>query len=143
MFGRTNNLESNAGLDRVSIEIVRAAAANEAEGEAVAAAPFLYTRLRARIASERARREEGERWFALFGVSRHAVPAMLSVAILAVVLFWSASFGTMPQGTFSDEALLGERDAGIEHVVFADRRSLSSDEVLATILNEDDREASR
>ena len=43
----------------------------------------------------------------------------------------------------SIEDLLDSQGAGIESVVFADNRSLSSDEVLATILNEDEQEASR
>jgi len=37
----------------------------------------------------------------------------------------------------------GGDDAGIENVVFAERRALSSDDVLATILQGDERENSR
>jgi hypothetical protein len=64
------------------------------------------------------------------------------VALLAFVLFLSASFTrSTGGGSYSDEALLGERDAvGVERVVFAgDRQPLSSDDVLATILNDEER----
>lgn len=143
MFGKSNNRKPNARLDRMSIKVVRASASNEAEGEAAAASPFLYTRIKARIAAERVRREELEGWFALLGVFRRAIPAMALMIIFALALFWSASFSTLSTGEFGDAALLGERDAGIEHVMFADRVPLSSDEVLASILNDDEREGSR
>jgi hypothetical protein len=39
--------------------------------------------------------------------------------------------------------LLGTRDASVEHVVFADRQPLSSDEVLATIMSGEEREVQR
>lgn len=143
MVSKKNYRASDERLDRIGRGAVRASAANEAEGEDAASSPFLYARLRSRIAAERARREEGEGWRALLGVVWRAAPAMALVAVVAFVLFWSASLSTLPRGGFSDEALLGARDAGIERVVFADRRALSSDEVLATILNEDEMEPTR
>ena len=130
-------------LDRVASEVVRASAMNRHEAEAAAASPFLYARISARIKAERARREEGERWFALLGVLWRAVPAMTLMAVLAFSLFLSARRGTPAGGRFIDEELLGARDAGVEHVVFADRQPLSRDEVLATILNGEEREVSR
>jgi hypothetical protein len=116
---------------------------NEAEGELAAASPFLYTRLRSRIAAERGQREEGEGWLAMLGVVWRAIPAMAVIAIFAVALFISANFGARPAGILADEALLDPADAGIESVVYADNRSLSNDEILATILNEYEQEASR
>ena len=143
MTGKKREQDSLERLDRVGRKIVRAAADNRLEAEAAASSPFLYTRLRARIKSDRERSEEGERWRTLFGVVWRAVPAMALVAIFAFVLFLSTTF-TRTAGSYSDEALLGERDAGVERVVFAvDPQPLSSDDVLATILNEDERGASR
>lgn len=143
MTGKKREQNRFEPLDRVGQKIVRAAADNRMEAEAAASAPFLYARLRARIKSERAHSEEGERWRALFGVVWRAVPAMALVAVFAFVLFLSTTF-TRPSGSYSDEALLGEPDAGVERVVFAgDPQPLSSDEVLATILNEDERGTSR
>jgi hypothetical protein len=142
MVGKNRESGVNERLDRVGREMVRASAANEAEAEAAASSPFLYARLRTRIEAERQRREQGEGWFALFGVMWRAVPAMALVAFFAFTLFWTASLsGGTPTG-FSVESLLNTRDAGIEHVVFEDRQPLSSDEVLATILD-DGQEASK
>jgi hypothetical protein len=144
MIGNKRNRGSDERLDQIGREIVRASASNELEGENAAAAPFLYARLRSRINDERARREEGEGWLAMLGVAWRAVPAMAVVAILAVVLFLSASFGSRPAGfSIVDDELLGANEVGVESVVFADNRSLSNDDVLATILNEDGQEASR
>ena len=143
MVGKKRERGSNERLDRIGGRIVRASAMNEREAEAVASSGLLYARLRAKIASERRRHEEGERWFALLDVIWRAVPAMALVAVFALALFISVSPDRRALGSFSDEALLGAHDAGIERVVFIDRQPLSSDEVLATILNADEREVVR
>jgi hypothetical protein len=143
MTGKKQEHGTSDNLDRFGHKIIRASAANHSEAEQAASSAFLYTRVRARINAERVRREEGERWRALFGVIWRAVPAMALVAVFAVVLFLSSGV-TRTIGGYSDEALLGERDAGVERVVFAsDRQQLSSDDVLATILNDEERGASR
>ena len=137
---------ANARLDGLGRALLRhAATSNEAEAEAVAASPFAYTRLSARIAAEEERRAVagGETWLMLLGVVWRSVPAMALVAIFAFILFWTSSLGTTSPGVLSDEALLDSGDAGIENVVFAERRALSSDDVLATILQGDERENSR
>jgi hypothetical protein len=133
----------NERLDQIGLEVVRLSAMNETEGEAAAASPFLYARLRSRIAAERQRREEGESWLALLTVVWRAVPAMALVAMFAFAIFWSESLGTQSSVSFSVESLLNTRDAGIEQVVFTDTQALSSDEVLATILSDDEREATK
>jgi hypothetical protein len=143
MIGKKRDSRSEQQLDRAGREIIRASAMNEDEGERVAAAPFLYTRLRSRINAEREQREERERWGAMLRVIWRAIPAMAMVAILAVTLFLSANLGTQTAGVANVEDLLDTQGAEVESVVFADNRSLSSDEVLATILNEDEQEASR
>lgn len=144
MNGKNNKREADDRLDRLGRAlIVRACASDDAVAENVAASPFLYARVRARIAAERERREAGESWLTLLSVVWRSAPAMAIVAVLAFVLFWSASLSTRTPGVLSDEVLLSERDGGIEHVVFAERSALSSDEVLATILQEDEREVSR
>lgn len=143
MTGNKKERDALERLERLGNKIVRAAADNSQEAEAAASSPFLYARLRASIKSEGARREERERWRALLGVVWRAAPAMALVAVFAFVLFLSVTF-TRAGGSYSDEALLGEPDAGVERVVFAtDRQPLSSDDVLATILNDDERGNSR
>jgi hypothetical protein len=143
MIGKKRDSKSDEHLDRIGLEIVRASASNETEAEAAASSPFLYARLRSRIAAEREKREAVDSWLAVLGIVWRAVPATALVAIFALALFLSASMNNGSAGGFSVESLLDARDAGVEHVVFADRQPLSSDEVLATILNEDEREAAR
>ena len=153
MIGNNKKGDMDARLDEFGRAVVRAASSNEAEADAVASQPFLYARVRARIAAEEERRAVGgETWLALLGVFWRSVPAMALVAVFAFILFWTSNLngtnGTTTAaaspGVLSDEALMDTRgDAGIERVVFADRRALSSDEVLATILNEEEREATR
>ena len=126
-----------ARLERVGREVVRASAADEREAEAAAGSPFLYARVRASIEAERRRREEGEGWLALFAVARRAVPALVLVAAFALALFLSAGAGDAGVAA-SDEALIGEREADIEQVVFANTRAPSSDEVLSNIVGLDE-----
>ena len=143
MIGNKRDSGRDERLDQLGREIVRSSAMNEAEGESVASSPFLYARLRSRINAEREQREEGERWGAMLKILWRAIPAMAMVAILAVALFLSATFGTQTAGVAGVEELLDGQGAEIESVVFADNRSLSNDEVLETILNDDEQEASR
>lgn len=144
MFSKKQHRDAGERLDGVGRALLRAAAAaDEAVDDEAASSPFLYARLCARIAAERERREAGESWLTLLGIVWRSAPVMALAAIFAFVMFWSAGSRVVSPPVLSDEALLGARDAGIEHVVFADRSPLSSDEVLATLLNEDEREASR
>jgi len=129
-------------LDALGREIIRASAANEDDAEGVAASPFLYTRVRARVAAERARLEEPDDWRAALRVFRRAVPTVAVVAMLALALFVSVLLGTTQAEAREEATLLGERDTGVEQVVFTGGAALTSDEVLETII-EDDREAQR
>lgn len=143
MTGKKREENVGARLDRIGRRLVRASAENLKEAESAASSPFLYARLRTRLRDERVRREDRERWRALFGVVWRAVPAMALVTAFALVLFLSISFNLTGAG-YSDEALLDKRDAEVERVVFAtDRQQLSSDDVLATIWSDDERGASR
>jgi hypothetical protein len=143
MIGEKKEGARGARLDRTGREVVRASAADEREAEAVAASPFLYARVRAGVDAERRRREEGEGWLTLFMVAWRATPALALVAVLALALFLSAGAGELTGGGFGEETLLGERDGDIEQVVFADSRAPSSDEVLSTIIDEDEKEGAR
>ncbi len=143
MIGKKNERSLNERLDRIGRAVVRASGLSDEEAESAASSPFLYARLRSRIAAERARREAGESWFTLLGVAWRTIPAMALTTVLAVTLLWLTSAGAGSSGSFGDEALLGASDIGVEQVVFADGRALSSDDVLTTIMDNDGREASR
>ncbi|HJU56204.1 MAG TPA: hypothetical protein VJ715_16600 [Pyrinomonadaceae bacterium] len=127
---------SEERLDRLGRDLVRASAMNEAEAEEAAGSGFLYARLRSRIEQSK----ERESWLVTLKVIWRAVPAMALVAVLAVALFISASLGARSSDLVSDESPL---DIETEGVVFADARNMTSDDVLATILNGDEQEASR
>jgi hypothetical protein len=131
-------------LDALGREIVRASAANDSEAEAAASSPFLYARLRTRVAQERARLEEPDDRRAALRIVLRAVPTVAVVAALAVVLFVSVLFGASPGAgrEYGDSTLLGERDTGVEQMVLTERSALTRDEVLATIV-EDEPEAQR
>lgn len=139
---RERSKDSVERLDAFGREIVRAAASNEDEAERVAASPFLYTRVRARVAAERARLEEADDWRAALRVFRRAVPTVAVVAVLALALFVSVLLGAGRDDSRDEATLLGERDTGVEQVVFTGRSGLTSDEVLETIF-EDNGEAQR
>jgi hypothetical protein len=145
MVSKKKDREMDERLDALGRGLVRASAANEEEADAVASSPFLYTRLRARINVERERLDgAAESWLAMLLGFWRAIPAMALVAIFAFSLFWSMNPGTQTTASLTDDALLGAPDTEIERVVFADRQqSLSSDEVLATILSEEEREVNR
>ena len=116
MAGEGKKRELVGRLDRLGRIVVRAYASNDDEAEAAASSPLSYARLRARIAAEAARREEGEGWLAVLGVVWRAVPAMALVAVLAFALLLSAGTATQSQQGFSDEAILDGGGAGGEQV---------------------------
>ena len=136
MDGKKREGVSEELLDRLGSNLVRASAMNEAEAEAASASGFLYARVRSRVKQ----REERESWLVTLKVFWRAVPAMALVAVLAVALFISASLGAGSSEVLTDESPL---DMTTEGVVFADVRSISNEDVLATILNEDEQEAAR
>jgi hypothetical protein len=123
-------------LDGLGSNLVRASAMNEAVAEEAAASGFLYARVRSRIRQ----REERESWLVTLKVFWRAVPAMALVAVLAVALFISTSLSAGASETLTDASPL---DMTAEGVVFADARNISNEDVLATILNEEEQEAAR
>ena len=143
MLKKRKDRRLNERLAKLGREMVRASATNEGVAEEASSSPFLYTRLRSRIVEERRRREEGYGWLALLPVVWRTVPAMALVAVFAFAMFLFASSGTSNQSGLSDEALLGERNGSVEQVVFSDRKSLSRDEVLATIWDTDEQGGSK
>jgi hypothetical protein len=139
MFSTNRQIEEES--DRAGRLVLLAAARNDDEVEAAASSPFLYTRLRARIAAEERRREEAGSWMSLFFVARRAIPAMALIAVLAAVLtLWSIQ-ATAPAAVFGleEEALTDTRDPGVEQTILA-RNGLSRDEVFSLVVDRNDRE---
>lgn len=135
MFGKKKHRGLDEQLDRIGREIVRASAKNETEAESAATAPFLYARVRSRIAAELKRREAGENWLSLLTVARRAVPAM---ALSAAIAFGVFQFGgnTPFEQSFDDvDVLFAANETGVGRVVFDDTDVLSNDEMLDTIMS--------
>jgi len=144
MFRRKDEHTEDERLDGMGRAFVRAASLDEEEVERIAAAPFLAARLRTRIEASRAAKEESGDWLAVFGVAWRAVPAMSLAAALAVGVFFYAGGGDpFPAGLFTDEALLATSESAVEGVYFDDTGALTQDEVLSTIVDENERRTQR
>jgi hypothetical protein len=134
------NRQNDEQSDRAGRLVLLAAARNEDEAEAAASAPFLYTRLRARIAAEERRRDEVGSWGSLFLVARRAIPAMALVAVLAAIMtIWSIQ-PSAPQVGYGleDEALTDTRDPGVEQTIL-NRNMLTRDEVFNLVVDRNGR----
>jgi len=94
-------------LNRFSDELLRAFEAGEAEISTAAASPFLYRRIRVRIeAEERRMREQRGGWVSMLAGVKHAIPALLAFAVVAVgslMLTPSVSQQAPPGGVVSEE----------------------------------------
>lgn len=133
----------NGKLDRIGRELTRASVLPEQEAGDVASAPFLLTRVRALIEQERKQREAGRIWTGFRSASRKAIPAMVIVAALSLGLSLYTAGNKSGNSAFSVDAYLGTNEAGIENMFFAERRPLTTEEVLATIISRDEREAGK
>ncbi len=132
----------NEQLDLLGRNVLRASVISDEEAGEIAQSPFLFTRLRARIKSERQMDEAGGVWSGFWLISRRAIPAMSLVAALSLGLFLYAG-NKSAKPAFSVDAYLGTSDSRIENLVFAERQPVTVDEVLATIATRDERELAR
>jgi hypothetical protein len=138
MFGK--NPQNDEQLDRFGKLVLRAAAADEQEIEAASTAPFLFTRIRARIAEGR-RGKDATGWQSLPLIAWRAIPAMALIAMLAGGLtIWTAEPNTTPIGFgIYEDALADTTNPGIEQAVL-NQNSLSSDDVLTIVVERGNRE---
>ena len=60
------NRQTNEQLDRAGRLVLLSATGSEAETEAAASSPFVFTRTRAAIAEEKRRRDESGGWLPIF-----------------------------------------------------------------------------
>jgi hypothetical protein len=140
MFGRRNRQITDEQLDRLGRALVMRATDNEAAAEVAASAPFLYARVRARIAAaeQASASEADEGWLALLAISRRAVPALSAVAAFVFALMlWLASSSAPAANGFGDEAFYGS-EAGVERTVLASTDNLSRDEVLSIVVDREE-----
>src|ERR1044071_10501109 len=94
MFKR--NSQNDEYLDRAGKVVLRAGAADEQEIERAAEAPFLFARIRARIA-EQLRENESGGWQSLSLIAWRAIPAMaLGASITGGLMLWSGRSAGAP-----------------------------------------------
>ena len=130
-------------LDRAGRLITKASVLSEQQANEIAESPFLFARIRERIASEQSSPASRGIWPGFWSISRKALPAMVIVAALSFGLSIYVAGNKNQAAAFSVDAYLGTNESGFENMVFAERRPLTRDEVLATIISRDEREAGR
>ena len=144
MFKR--NSQTDEHLDRAGKIVLRAAAADEEEFETAAESPFLFARVRARIA-EQLRENESSGWQSLPLIAWRAIPAMALVASIAGgLMLWSGRSANVPSvantpigfGMYED-ALTDTTNPGVEQTVLS-RNSLSREEVFTIVVERTERE---
>jgi hypothetical protein len=142
MFGNNRYEISDEKLDLAARAVVRSAARGDDVAESVAASPFLYTRIAARI-EERRRAQTDDGWLALFAVAWRAVPVMAVVAAIAsALLLWvGVSGATSATNQPGFEALSDTRGTGVVSTVLSDSTQLSHDEMLQIVVYRDELES--
>ncbi len=134
------NRQNEDQIERAGRLVLLAAARNDDQAEAAASSPFLFARVRARIAEEERGRQEAGGWVSLLLVARRAIPVMVLVAVLAAILtVWSMRPNAPALGYgLEDEALTDTRDPGVEQTILT-RNALSRDEVFTIVVDRNGR----
>jgi hypothetical protein len=80
-----NRKEQDENLDQTGRAILRAAAADERQTEAAVASPFLYAKIRARIAEED---QKENRTLSILYIFKRAIPVLAFITIMMTLAFW-------------------------------------------------------
>lgn len=105
--------------------------------------PFLLGRIRAQIAAESESREANGIWSSLGVAAWRAIPAMGLAAALSFGLLLYVNGNKSSTPAFSVDAYLGAGESGIDNLLFAERRPLTDEEVLTTLVSKDERESAK
>ena len=131
-----SNSPKNEELDRVGKLVLKAATASEADIEAAASSPFLFTRVRAAINQESRESEESRGFLSLIQIAWRAVPAMAVIAIMAAVLtVWTTQTTVAPVAQSDDEYLISPMEPGVERTVLASRNGPSRDDIFNIVVD--------
>lgn len=142
MKERKRDKTHDATLEHIARNVLIASASNERAAEEASVSPFLYARVRARIAAETARREAAEWRLTVMTVLRRALPVMALATLLVIIFFgFAAPHSLQPTGAGVD-ALFGADATEFELATSAEHRTITNDEVLSAIL-EDGQEAAK
>jgi len=136
----SRSLVPDERLDRVGRELIRASRMSDQEAEAAVSSPFLYPRLRARIAAERELQSRtSDIWLALLRTARRPLTGMVLTTIVAALLLWSASTNGIAANN-DDDAFIA-RETSLDRIVFTNGSSPTSDDVLGALLDQTDSDA--
>jgi len=129
-------------LDAIGRELVRANQSTTDEIEETVSTPFLYARLSARIASVKENiSTDAQNWWLMLVEAWRPLTGMALIAVTAVLLFWFTIVSSKlisPSMTVNGGEYLSQSDPKFDRIVFNDGDSLSDDDVLTTIFNQDE-----
>ncbi len=139
---------TDARLDEIGRDLVRTAQISDEEIDQTLSSPFIYTRLRARIAREQERVAigEGSLWGVMLLSAWRPLTGMALMATFAAVLFWlTAMSGTTNTNLAlsSNDYLAASNDSSFERIVFTGEGAPSNNDVLTTLMNRDESEVQR
>jgi hypothetical protein len=129
----------DASLDRAGEAILRAACARQEEVSSAAAAPFLYARIRARLAQSQAPAPFYPSLI-MFSVVRRAIPMLALMAVLAIFSYNFAARKEPEPPRFQDESAyvpIAEPNAPVSACSITSRSecSVSTGDVMALLVN--------
>jgi hypothetical protein len=134
---------NSKNVDQAARRIVRASVVSEADIRAAISSPFLFTRIRGQIAADLSAAESPNIWASLGLAASTALPGMAMVAAISFGLLLYVNGNKTPGPTFSVDAYLDSGDSGFDNLLSAERRPLTNEEVLKTIVSKDDRELAK
>ena len=143
MFGGKKDHIQDDRLDRIGREILRVAAMDDDEVVSADSSPFLFSRVRARIAAEKEEREKmSDQWLLIFPAFRRAIPVMVLVALSAVGASWYSQTDSPARQSRNEDVLYpdphSQRFSAISACAISSKEecAISTEEVLATLVNE-------
>src|SRR5262245_54027742 len=133
------NRRDDERLDRLGTMVTRAGGVSDEELEKIDSSPFLRTRLRSAIESERRRRsEQRPGWLFSIGVATRAVALMVVVTAAAVLSFWLSKPGsTAPAPSEANNNDIARIVTGGACALSTDGCAISNEEVLATLFRDE------
>lgn len=80
-----NSKDHQEQMDEAGRAVLRAAAITQREAETAVSSPFLYAKIRARIAEEN---QKENRTLSILDIFKRAIPALAFIAIMTTLAFW-------------------------------------------------------
>lgn len=127
-------------LDRLTKIVSRAGGISDDEVDGISSAPFLHSRIRALIESERKSRAAlGGGWFATLLVATRAIAVLFLVTIGTALAFWfsRANPSVPPVSNATVDNVSRVVTGGTCALSTTDECAISTEEVLATLFAED------